>query len=185
MHTLILNGSPRKNGDTMSLIKELCTNLSGDITLVNTYYDNIAPCVDCRYCYTHDKCSINDNMEDIYKKIYFSDNIVIASPLYFNELTGSLLSFASRLQLLFASKYIRKVSILENKIKKGGLIIVGGGSTKDTTCAESTAKTILNEMNVHLIKTIKYINTDKITAINDINTVNEIRILSNLFNNEI
>lgn len=182
MNTLIINGSPRKNGNTMDLINLLCNNLNGDIKLINTYYENILPCIDCRYCYTHNSCAINDEMKNIYNDIHTSDNIVIASPLYFNELTGKLLDFASRLQFLYVSKYIRKNFIFQDKKKKGALIIVGGGSSKNTTCAETTGKIILNEMNADLITTIGYVSTDNIKAIDDINTIKKVKEMSKILN---
>ena len=37
MKTLILNGSPRANGDTASLIKELTKKLPGEYKIVNAY----------------------------------------------------------------------------------------------------------------------------------------------------
>lgn len=37
MKTLILNGSPRKNGDTVSLLKILMPKLKGEIKVVDTY----------------------------------------------------------------------------------------------------------------------------------------------------
>lgn len=37
MKTLIFNGSPRKDGDTVSLINELVDQLNGEYRIVNTY----------------------------------------------------------------------------------------------------------------------------------------------------
>lgn len=50
MKTLILNGSPRKNGDTMTWLKEFINRLDGEYKIVNAYKCNIKPCIDCRYC---------------------------------------------------------------------------------------------------------------------------------------
>ena len=47
MKTLILNGSPRVNGDTASLIKELTKKLPGEYKIVNAYQCDVSPCVDC------------------------------------------------------------------------------------------------------------------------------------------
>jgi multimeric flavodoxin WrbA len=62
MRTLIINGSPRKNGDTMTLINEMTQYLSGELKIINTYYDNISLCIDCRYCWQNDGCSIDDGL---------------------------------------------------------------------------------------------------------------------------
>ena len=83
MKTLIINGSPRVSGDTVSLINRLSENLSGEYRIINTYTCNISPCVDCRYCKTHAGCAIRDDMQEVYKYIEECDNIVIASTVYF------------------------------------------------------------------------------------------------------
>ena len=88
MKTLILNGSPRANGDTASLVEKLVNALEGDSHIVNAYRCNISPCIDCRYCWENDGCRICDDMQEVYSYIRICDNIVIASPIYFSELTG-------------------------------------------------------------------------------------------------
>jgi multimeric flavodoxin WrbA len=70
------------------------------------------------------KCITEDEMQDTYKMIDEADNIVIASPIYFGNLTGSLLNWASRLQLFWVSRYIRKVEPLSSKNRKGVVILV-------------------------------------------------------------
>lgn len=97
MKTLIFNGSPRKNGGTATLIKELKSCLPGEVFIVESYRADISPCVDCRYCWTNEKCAIDDEMQNVYRHIDEADNIIIASPIYFGELTGSLLNLMSRL----------------------------------------------------------------------------------------
>ena len=62
MKTLILNGSPRANGDTVSLIKELTKKLPGEYKIVNAYHCDVSPCVDCRYCWELPGCAIADEM---------------------------------------------------------------------------------------------------------------------------
>jgi len=49
MKTLIINGSPRKNGDSMTLINEMRKYLEGEVKIINTYYDNISGCIDIAY----------------------------------------------------------------------------------------------------------------------------------------
>lgn len=126
MKTLIINGSPRKNGDTMSLITKLKEHLSDEVNQIDTYYSKVKPCIDCRYCWEHSSCAIKDEMQNIYKMIDETDNIIIASPIYFSELSGSLLQLASRLQYFWVSKNIRHESVLSDKKRKGIIILVGG-----------------------------------------------------------
>ena len=70
MKTLILNGSPRINGDTNSLIKELVGNAIGEYMVINAYRCHISPCIDCRYCWDNrGSCAIKDEMQDVYEYI--------------------------------------------------------------------------------------------------------------------
>ena len=66
MKTLILNGSPRASGDTVSLIKVLTKKLPGEYKIVDAYRCDVSPCVDCRYCWEHSGCAIADEMQEIY-----------------------------------------------------------------------------------------------------------------------
>ncbi len=90
MHTLLLNGSPRKEGGTSSIVRALMERLEGEVTYMEAYRTNVSPCIDCRYCWTHPACAIDDAMQTAYRAIDCADQIVIASPIYFAELTGPL-----------------------------------------------------------------------------------------------
>ena len=94
MKTLIFMGSPRLHGDTAGLLELLTRKLGGEWKIVDAYRARISPCIDCRYCRQHPGCSIQDEMQEVYKYIEDCDNIVIASPIYFSELTGKLLDVA-------------------------------------------------------------------------------------------
>ena len=154
MKTLILNGSPRANGDTASLVEKLVNALEGDSHIVNAYKCNISPCMDCRYCWENDGCRICDEMQEVYSYIQMCDNIVIASPIYFSELTGRLLDVGSRLQRFFCARFFRN-EIPVPKSKKGAVILVGGGDGRVEKPYE-TACTLLHHMNCYNIHDVVY-----------------------------
>ncbi len=145
MKTLIFNGSPRINGDTESLIDIVKGKLPGECRVVNAYRCNISPCMDCRYCWENQGCSIQDEMQEIYDYIQVCDNILIASPIYFSELTGKLLDVGSRLQTYFCARFFRGEKPIP-KSKKGAIILVGGGDGHMDK-AYGTACTLLHHMN--------------------------------------
>jgi len=124
MRTLIINGSPRKNGDTAALIAALRSELSGEVVEISAYRDKISPCVDCRYCYEHAACAIHDDMQTVYDDDY--DNVIIASPVYYGILTPPLMALASRLQIHHSAKHMRGEPI-ELRQKRGAVMLVGGG----------------------------------------------------------
>lgn len=147
MKTLIINGSPRINGDTESLINIIKEEITGEYKIVNSYRCNISPCVDCRYCWENSGCAIDDEMQEVYDYIQECDNILIASPIYFSELTGKLLDVGSRLQTYFCAKYFRKETPI-TKSKKGAVILVGGGDGHLDKAYE-TACVLLHHMNCY------------------------------------
>lgn len=181
MKTLILNGSPRANGDTVSLVEKLTDALKGDIHIVNTYNCNISPCMDCRYCWKNDGCAINDEMQEVYSYIESCDNIVIASPIYFSELTGQLLNTASRLQRYYCARFFRNETPI-TKSKKGAVILVGGGDGHIEKPYE-TACILLHQMNCYNIHDAVYShNTNEIPAVRDEKVLCGINSIARFFN---
>ena len=63
MKTLIINGSPREHGNTTVLLEELRRHLKGDIIELSAFRSDIAPCVDCRACWSTAKCAVEDEMK--------------------------------------------------------------------------------------------------------------------------
>ena len=180
MKTLILNGSPRKQGDTMSLVNLITENMEGEYKRIDAYRCDISPCVDCRYCWKNNGCAIKDEMQEVYDYIQECDNIVIASPIYFSELTGKLLDVGSRLQTYFSAKFLRKENPVA-KPKKGAVILIGGGSG-GMDKAYDTACMLLHDMNCHDIRRICHGNSDKQPAIENQQVVGEIHELIRYFN---
>lgn len=181
MKTLILNGSPRKHGDTSALLAELKKHLSGDIQEISAYYGNIGPCTDCRYCWKHDGCSIDDGMQAVYQALENADNIVIASPLYFSQLTGPLLSLASRLQRYYAARRFRGEKPLAGKTRRGGLILVGGGDGKAAPAIEM-ADTLFRLVNNKRLGMVLSHKTDERPAAMDAEALEKVRELAHALN---
>ena len=85
-------------------------------------------------------------MQTVYDFIQDCDNVLLASPIYFSELTGKLLDLASRFQTYYAAKAFRKVAAPIRKPKKGAVILVGGGDGRNDRALQ-TARTILHQLN--------------------------------------
>lgn len=179
--TLIFNGSPRKNGDTAFLIQKLTDQLYGEIKIVNAYTANISPCTDCRKCREQFGCVIKYEMQEVYQYLEICDNVVIASPIYFSELTGKLLDLGSRLQLFFSAKqFLHETPQL--KCKKGVVLLTGGGSGNPNKAYE-TAVCLMHYMNVQQIyPLICSHNTDHVPAKKDESILTEIERTAEFLN---
>jgi multimeric flavodoxin WrbA len=85
MKTVILFGSPRKDGNTIQLARAMADTLKKrGHSIRMLYLDdlNIRPCKGCYACLKSGACKINDDMKDIRKYILESDIIVYATPIY-------------------------------------------------------------------------------------------------------
>lgn len=183
MKTLIFDGSPRKKGDTGALISAFLEGLSGEYTIIRAYGErDISPCVDCRYCWNHPLCAIRDGMQRVYQLIEESDNIVIASPLYYSELTGPLLSLLSRLQVYYCARKFQGVHLIKNP-KAGGILLCGGGNGGPEN-AIATANMLLRSMGAkEVLPPVMSLKTDAIPAVQDEQALAAARALGWAFQN--
>ena len=182
MKTLIIYGSPRRNGDSASLAHILKEHLSGEIVELHAYHDNISACIDCRHCTKHPTCTIPDDMTLIYNDDF--DCVVIASPVHTSTLPGPLVSLSSRFQVYFCAKIFLGTDIHVRQ-KASALILTGGGKGRPGE-ALRLGKFMIRQMggtpeDTHIITSL---NTDEIPAAQDTNAVQQIRELAQLWNNE-
>lgn len=170
MKTLIINGSPHKNGETVKMINFISKRLDGDIVRLDAYFESISPCNDCGFCHTNDACRISDKMTEYYGHISECDRLILASPLYFSQLTGVMLGVLSRIQLFSAQKYIRN-KVPHIKSKRGLALLNGGGSTKNTSGVDQCVRIIMRELNVNEFKSVFYSGTDLKSLMEDSDTI--------------
>jgi multimeric flavodoxin WrbA len=87
---LILNGSPKKDGNTSIMVKwfaEAAKEKGSEIEIVNTAFlkYKVNGCISCRKCQKIEKyeCCIDDDAKTVLAKMAETDVIVFATPLYF------------------------------------------------------------------------------------------------------
>jgi multimeric flavodoxin WrbA len=93
LKTVILFGSPRKDGNTILLAKAVSETLKargGNVRMLYLNDMNIRPCQGCYACLKDGSCRMNDDMKDIRKYVLESDLIVYASPVYWFGPSGQL-----------------------------------------------------------------------------------------------
>lgn len=177
MKTLIFNGSPRSHGDTATLIETFCKEMDGEeIRVVQAYKEEIHPCIDCRWCFQNTGCAIQDEMQEIFTFLQECDHIIIASPIYFGELTGMLLALFSRFQTYFSAKFVRQEDPMPKQ--KTGAVFLCAGSMGPREKAESTAEMILNLLNCKKLDTVYIDHTDKIPATQQLDALRRICALA-------
>ena len=180
MKTLILNGSPRKNGDVAFLVEQLVSLLPGQVVRVDAFTSGIRACEDCRYCKTRPGCALQDPMQHLYRTLDGYDNIVIASPVYFSDLTPPLLAIGSRLQASYMGKRFRNEQMFPHP-KNGGVILTGGGDGNMTPAWDAAVK-FLRLMNVRNIAPLAAAqNTDHLPVSEDRQAQDGVRTIARWF----
>ena len=163
MKTLVLFGSAREKGHTRAMLDLFLDTLGGEYEIIDAYRleEEISPCKDCRFCWYENSCSIKDGMIDVYKKIEESDNIVLASPIYFHSISGKLKIIIDRLQPYWASR-LRNDSI-KNFRKTGSILMVGGSAPFENQFlgGELVLKNSLKYMSINFTGEVTFSNSDR------------------------
>lgn len=180
MKTIIFNGSPRKNGDTMVLVNELMAHLEGEVLLVNAYESKIKGCIDCRYCWTHPRCAIPD-FQELDEAIRAADNLVIASPIYFSEITGELLKVLSKVQVYWSGRFIRHDQVIPVP-KRGGVILAYAGNCDLKYPLHSANILLRNMRTTEIFQPVTAADTDNVPAKDDEKSLAQVRALARFLN---
>jgi multimeric flavodoxin WrbA/putative sterol carrier protein len=102
-----LNGSPHAGiGNTSLMIEMLRPTLREggfDLEGINLAGQNIEYCTGCGFCLEKGRCWIDDDHRQITEKLLAADGIVLASPVYFQHVTGQMKTFLDR-SLAFGHK---------------------------------------------------------------------------------
>ena len=100
MKVLMLNGSPRAEGNTTRALKELETAFQAEGIETKTIRigsDAIRGCIACGGCKVNGKCVFDDGVNEVAKEFEEADGLIVASPVYYASPNGNLVSFLDRL----------------------------------------------------------------------------------------
>lgn len=142
MRVLGIAGSPRHGGNTDKLLAEVmrgAASRGAEIKTLRICQMDIAPCRHCDDCSEAGDCSIDDDMQTVYKELASADRIVLASPLYFMGLTAQLKAMIDRCQALWVKKYVLKMPPLGDRRQRKGLFVSTGGRRGEGIFQPATA----------------------------------------------
>lgn len=108
MKVLLLNGSPKANGNTALALKEMETVFAKEgieAEIIHIGNKDIRGCIACTKCYQTGKCSIDDIVNEIAAKFEECDGLVVGSPVYYASANATLVAL---LQRLFYSTHFDK-----------------------------------------------------------------------------
>ena len=95
MNILILNGSPRPQGDTAKMVnifRQAAESEGHTVTVFSVCRMDIRGCLACEYCHGKGQgsCVQKDDMQQIYRALPETELLVLASPIYYHNISGQL-----------------------------------------------------------------------------------------------
>lgn len=127
MNVIAINGSPRKNGNTATLLAHA---LKGDAfqgattELIHLYAYDFKGCISCFSCKlkggkSYGTCALNDALSPILQKVSNADAIILGSPIYLRSITSSMRAFLERLIYQYLVYDKDHSSLFQKKIPVG------------------------------------------------------------------
>ncbi len=118
MKVLILNGSPKANGNTMVAVNEMIKVFDEEgveTEVVQVGNKDVRGCVSCGSCSEKGKCVFDDVVNEIASEFETADGLVVASPVYYASANATLIACLDR---LFYSSHFDKT------MKVGASVVV-------------------------------------------------------------
>lgn len=131
MNILGIYGSPRREGNTDILLRELlrgCKDMGAEVEEVFLRDLKITPCLEIYACRIDGKCPIPDDMQSLYPKLVEADGIALASPVFFYAVGAHVKAVIDRCQAMWAKKYLLKQPIAPGRTQRKGVFLSVGGS---------------------------------------------------------
>jgi multimeric flavodoxin WrbA len=102
MKVIAINGSPRKDGNTaygIELVSNELINNGIEVEVLHVGKERIRGCIDCGQCIKNknEKCGFDDDcVNEGIQKIKDADGVLLASPVYYSGITGTMKCFLDR-----------------------------------------------------------------------------------------
>jgi len=122
MKVLAINGSPRKNGNTETVLDAFlkgAADAGADVEKIQLVDIDYKCCKGCNACHKKGLCIIKDNLTPVFDAVSSADILVLASPIYSMTVTAEMKAFIDRGQFLWAQKFKTKTLVFdEEHLKK-------------------------------------------------------------------
>ena len=123
MNVLMINGSPRGNGNTAIALREMKNVFAREgieVTELNVGTKAVRGCIACNKCAELGKCVFGDAVNEAAPLLAKADGVVVASPVYYASANGNLISFLDRLFYSNHSDLTMKVGASVVCARRGG-----------------------------------------------------------------
>ena len=112
MKVLLLNGSPRANGNTAAALaemKQIFDQEGIEAEIVQVGHLSVRGCIACGGCYKAGKCVFDDVVNELSGKLEEADGLVVASPVYYASANATLTAVLDR--LFYSSRFDKRMKV--------------------------------------------------------------------------
>lgn len=123
MKVLLINGSPRKDGNTAIALNEMIKVFEKEgieTEIMHIGHKDIRGCIACGKCRQLGKCVFDDIVAEAGEKLAQADGLVVGSPVYYASANGTVTSFMDRLFYSNRSDLRMKVGASVAVARRGG-----------------------------------------------------------------
>ena len=123
MKVLLINGSPRKEGNTAIALNEMVKVFEKEgiaTEIMHIGGKDIRGCIACGKCRQLGHCVFDDAVVEAGKKLSQADGLVVGSPVYYASANGTVTSFMDRLFYSNSSDLRMKVGAAIAVARRGG-----------------------------------------------------------------
>lgn len=123
MKVLLINGSPKSNGNTATGLNEMVKVFEAqgiETEIIHVGNKDIRGCIACGKCGTLGKCIFDDIVNEVAPKFEEADGIVLGTPVYYAGPNGTLVSFVDRLFYSTQFNKAMKVGAVVTCARRGG-----------------------------------------------------------------
>lgn len=124
MKVLLINGSPRANGNTALALSEMVKvfeNEGIDAEIVHIGNKAIRGCIACGGCSEKGRCVFDDAVNEIAAKFEECDGLVVGSPVYYAGANATLTALLTR--LFYSTRFDKRMKVGAAVVaaRRGGL----------------------------------------------------------------
>lgn len=112
MKVLMINGSPRGNGNTYIALHEMEKIFEKEgieVEILHVGNQDIRGCIACRACAGTGKCVFDDLVNEAASKFEACDGLVVGTPVYYASANATLVAFLTR--LFFSTHFDKKMKV--------------------------------------------------------------------------
>jgi multimeric flavodoxin WrbA len=133
MKAVVINGSPRQEGNTMKLLNKAAEgtmSVGAETEIIPLYKMNYKGCSSCFACKRKNSqfvghCAMRDDLSAVLEKTIISDVLILGSPIYLGDITSEMRSFLERFVFMNLSYEKDKITNFTGRLSVGFIYTMG------------------------------------------------------------